>query len=178
MTRAAHELVFAVCHEIGNLLAAIRLHSELLDETSAAGVSQIAGRAGSLLALVRPLLAGCAASAGVEPIQVLDDLRRGLESTEERVRIELKSAATLPDVETDAETLHHLLLAAVFAGLHDEPDQPVRVWAEDSGAGVAFVVGGAGDPGPAESATALSGRRLVQALADRLLRAPVVMRLS
>lgn len=49
------DLVFALCHEVKNLLAAQRLQCQLLDDKQAASrISELAPRAGSLLA-GRPL---------------------------------------------------------------------------------------------------------------------------
>jgi hypothetical protein len=64
MAVSANELVFAIAHEVGNHLGAIRLQSHLLDEDLSAVelaracvlMDGLAGSAGSLLSLLRPLL--------------------------------------------------------------------------------------------------------------------------
>ena len=102
------ELVFALAHEIANLLAAARLEAGLLDPAAPAAelqriadcVSETSARAGSLLALLRPLLA----PEGVDPVpidalELLEGLRGGLdESSDTRVVIALKTAVELPAV--------------------------------------------------------------------------------
>jgi len=58
------ELVFAVCHEIGNCVGGVRLHAHLLDDTmgprelalASVELDDLAARASWLLSLVRPLL--------------------------------------------------------------------------------------------------------------------------
>ncbi len=172
MERSSQELLLALCHEVGNLLAAVRLHSHLLDEDSAAQISQLAGRAGSLVALVRPLLTPAPErSAPLAPRAVLAGLRRGLDDSDAvQVRIDVESAADLPDVAIDGETLHHLLLAQILAALEERGTAaPFRVAAEALGDGVAFVVAD-GPSAEAESeAPELRGRALGRALAQTIL---------
>ncbi len=172
MERSSQELLLALCHEVGNLLAAVRLHSHLLDEDSAAQISQLAGRAGSLVALVRPLLTPAPErSAPLAPRAVLAGLRRGLDDTDAvQVRIDVESAADLPDVAIDGETLHHLLLAQILAALEERGTAaPLRVTAEALGDGVAFVVADAPSADVALEAPGLHGGALGRALAQTIL---------
>ncbi len=172
MERSSHELLLALCHEVGNLLAAARLHSHLLDEDSAAQISQLAGRAGSLVALVRPLLTPAPErSAPLAPRAVLAGLRRGLDDSDAaQVRIDVESAADLPDVAIDGETLHHLLLAQILAALEERGTAaPLRVAAEALGDGVAFVVADGPSADAESEAPELRGRALGRALAQTIL---------
>jgi hypothetical protein len=153
---SSRELLLALCHEVGNLLAAARLHSHLLDEDSGAQISQLAGRAGSLVALVRPLLTPAPErSAPLAPRAVLAGLRRGLDDSDaSQVRIDVESAADLPDVAIDGETLHHLLLSQIFAALEERGiAAPLGVAAEARGDGVAFVI----EDGPSTDAESEAG---------------------
>jgi hypothetical protein len=142
MPTASEELLFAVCHEVGNLLAAIRLHSQFADQESRARISELTERAGSLVALVRPLLSTPPPSVPVlDPLELLEALQRGLDDVGARVRVELKSAVDLPGVAIDGETLHRLLMADLLAALENLPGgERVRVMAEPSPDGVAFVL--------------------------------------
>ena len=172
MPTASEELLFALCHEVGNLLAAIRLHGQFVDEKDAARISELTDRAGSLVALVRPLLSQPAPSVALlDPLELLEALRRGLDDVgAARVRVELKSAADLPGVAIDGETLHHLLLADVFAALENLAEgERVRVAAESSPDGVAFVLEVAGEATPDAPAPKLTGRALTRALAAAIL---------
>jgi hypothetical protein len=180
--RSPRDLVFALCHELGNLLAGARLEASQLDsDLEAAGlaaaaerISGVSARAGSLLALIRPLLAPDEAlTLPTDPLDVLDGLRRGLdESCDARVAIVLKSAAELPDVDLAPEVLHHLLLTAVFLGLDaGEPEGRVRVFAEAVGGRVAFLVEDEGPPGDLSEPPELRGRPLTHEIARALLAA-------
>jgi hypothetical protein len=166
------DLLFALCHEVGNLLAAIRLHSQFVDEESAARISELTDRAGSLVALVRPLLSDPPPSVPLlDPLDLLEALQRGLDGVEgARVRVELKSAVDLPGVAIDGETLRHLLMADLFAALEDLPGgERVRVVAQPSADGVAFVLEAPGEATPDAPALKLTGRALTRALAAAIL---------
>ena len=169
---ASEELLFALCHEVGNLLAAIRLHGCFADEESGARISELTDRAGSLVALVRPLLSSPPPSAPVlDPLELLEALQRGLEDVGgARVRVELKSAVDLPGVAIDGETLHHLLMADLFAALENLPrGQRVLVAAEPTANGVAFVLELPGEATPDAPASKLTGCALTHALAAAIL---------
>ncbi len=158
------DLLFALCHEVGNILAAIRLHSRFVDEKSVARISELTDRAGSLVALVRPLLSDPPPSLpALDPLELLEALQRGLDDVgSARVRVELKSAVDLPGVAADGETLRHLLMADLLAALENLPaGERVRVVAQPSPDGVAFVLEVPG----VESA----GRALARALAAEIL---------
>ncbi len=119
---ARHALVFALAHEIGNHLAGIRLEAHLLDESLGAqdlarasvAIDTLAGRAGPLLALLRPLLAPEAMRAAARPAAVLDAVRRQLE--EDGVGGRPIALEHPEDVQADApvfDGLQPLLLALV-----------------------------------------------------------------
>ena len=178
--RSPRDLVFALCHELGNLLAGTRLEASLLDSgvgatelaKAAERISEVSARAGSLLAQIRPLLAPDAAVAlPTDPLDVLDGLRRGLdESCDARVAIVLKSAAELPDVDLAPEVLHHLLLTAIFFGLEaSSPEGRVRVFADAVGRRVAFLVEDEGPPDDFPEPPELRGRPLTHEIARTLL---------
>jgi hypothetical protein len=179
--REPRELVFALCHEVGNLLAAARLHTHLLApragepalRDASRSVARAAARGGALLAQVRPLLA----PDTVEPLDVapgdaLRLLRQGLDAeSSQRIAIDLRSAASLPTVRIAPEILNALLLGAVVLGLDASAERErVRVSAHASAARVAFRVLYAAPPAPAASPQApLCGRALSVACADALL---------
>ena len=178
--RSPRDLIFALCHEIGNLLAGARLEAILLDpgagaaelEKAAERISEVSARAGSLLAQVRPLLAPeTAVALPTDPLDALDRLRRGLDETlDARVVIVLKSAAQLPDVDLAPEVLYHLLLTAIFLGLEASGSKGrVRVFAEASGERVAFLVEDEGRPPDLSEPPELHGRPLTHEIARALL---------
>jgi hypothetical protein len=146
---AGRELVEALCHEVGNLLAAARLLGAVPDAAAAAGVAKGVGRAGALVALIPPLVGadGLATRvASTDPLEVLGALRRGLDAEDDaRVRIELRSAVDLPAVAFDGDVLHHVLLAQILAAL-DSGGGGVHVFAATAPGAVRFrVEGGALD---------------------------------
>ena len=162
------ELVFALCHEVGNLLLATRLQGRVPAEDTGARISELCGRAGALVALVRPLLSAPLPSPqAVDTSELLDALPRALEvEAEGRVQVAREGAEQLPAVAVDAEALLHLLLADVYAALAEPPSGGrVRVFAGRDRAGVAFGVEG---PGELPSA-GLSGRALTRAVGEALL---------
>lgn len=173
-------LVFALCHEVRNLLAASRLQAYLLDPEAGAAelapmarrISDASARAGSLLAQVRPLLSGAARMPfRTDPLDVLGDLHRALDEQREcALHIDLKSAAGLPELDFDPEALHQILLTAVFdAEEAVDSGGCVRVAAEPSGEFVAFLVEDDGKGADPESEVALCGRPLARAVAAAIL---------
>jgi len=166
--RRPEELVFALCHEIGNLLAAIRLHGRWRDPDTGLRLSGLAGRAGALLALIRPLLSpGCAETRRFDPLELIDALRPALDDPDDpRLRIDLGSAAALPPVVADGETLCQLLLAELFAALEDLPEgEQLRLGAVALGDAVAFVL----EDRLGRARGAAAGRRLVWDVAEVVL---------
>ena len=174
------DLVLALGHEIGNLLAATRLHAHLIDaDTTAAERSKIAAtigelssRMGSLLAQIRPLVSPVPDGAPkVDPLEVLDGVHRGIEeSCDERVAIDLESAVGLPTAVIDPEPLHHILLTTIYQTLEEsEPDGKVAVAAFAQAESVVFTVDGESECEGVEG-SALAGRALLHAVADAILR--------
>ncbi len=176
----ATELVFALCHEIGNLLAASRMQADLLDSNSdsaeighaATTISDLSARMGSLVSLVRPILSEPSVSPpSVDALDLFEGLQHSLnESCEERVRFNLKSAVDLPRALIDPEPLHHLLLNAIYHGLEESEPSGVVVVAVRAEAGeLKFSIE---DPGPdRRDGGALRGRGLSEQIADVVLNA-------
>ena len=174
------DLVLALGHEIGNLLAATRLHAHLIDadatttelsETSAT-IGELSSRMGSLLAQIRPLVSPVPEGApNIEPIEVLDGVHRGIEeSCDERVAIDLESAGSLPMAVIDPEPLHHILLTLIYQALEEsEPAGKVAVSAFAQADSIVFTVD---DESKFEDVAggALRGRALLHSVADAILR--------
>ena len=172
------DLIFALAHEIANLLAGSRLEAGLLDpgagaaelQQSADRISETSARAGSLLALLRPLLAPEAVTPlPIDALELLEGLRSGLdESSDGRVVIALKTAALVPVVRLAPDSAHHLLLTAIWAGLEAaSADGVLRVFCRVDGERVGFVVE---DDGAApDQAGELRGRPLTWAITRAVL---------
>ncbi len=176
---ARHALVFAIAHEIGNHLAGIRLEAHLLDEDlgplglarASLALDSMAGQAGPLLALLRPLLApGSKRAAGPSFAAVLDGVRRQLEDEGAGGRpIELEVAKDVEAAGPAFDGLHALVLALVGS-----PDAlpagkaPIRlrVGRRESGIEIACELPGEAFEGGAH---ALRGRPLAVAIARALV---------
>jgi nitrogen-specific signal transduction histidine kinase len=97
----AHDLVFAIAHEVGNHLGAIRIQAHLLDEDldprslaqSSVEIDGLAGRVGPMLALLRPLLSSdTPAASGVPWSGILATIKQHLEDEGTRgVSVEIEA---------------------------------------------------------------------------------------
>jgi len=165
-------MVFAICHEVGNLLAAIRLHGELLDPDSGATIAELSARSGSLISLVRPLVDDQGYQPlALDPSGLLEGLRTGLGDPDDpRLELAIAEAEGLPAVRVDGEVLHHLLLSQVFASFEKlSGGERLRVAARLVGDSMEFeIVGGEPRPAPG-SHDRLTGCALCDGLAVYLL---------
>jgi signal transduction histidine kinase len=174
---ADRELLPALAHELGNLLAALRLAAHLgpleggAAERERAGlqVEELAAEAGELAALLRPL-------AGTRRGRVVEvDVARALEAARgalgavagvERVALR-PPARALPRVRVDPDALHHALATLLRAALAaSAPGGTVVLSSRRSGASVAVEMA---DPAPVARGSALRGRALRARLADAVL---------
>ena len=176
------DLVRALCHDVGNLLAAVRLSAHLLPTDEAERIAtcrdieDLAALSGALLALVRPLLAGATvARVQVSPAEVLTALERALEDRKiGRAVLSIAPGRKLPDVRIDPDALFHLLLTLVHGALEAVvPDGRVRVSAKHQGRRVILSVSDNGrqvDLGEIRRGSTPSGRELAIRVADAVLR--------
>lgn len=174
-------LVFAIAHEVGNHLGAVRLQAHLLDEDldahalalASVEIDGLAGRAGPLLALLRPLLSqadrptgeGSSASLLLEGVRLHyeDEGTRGV-SVE--ISAPVDSLLTAPKVDW----LHSLLIVILDATLAAvSRGATIRVGLGAVGEEASIVID---DDGPEEdlsTAAALRGRPLALSLGRALL---------
>lgn len=175
-SRHPDALVFALCHEVGNLLTAMRLRADALRpdsaevEAAAAAVSSLATRSAALLAQVRPLLAGPEATAVVSPAEALARLELDLsDAGGTRARVGASQAAHLSVVECDPELLHQLLIAASLAAAEESGVGEVGISAEARGDRVVITVSHAGPDRSGPEPRRPSGLALVRVVADAIL---------
>lgn len=188
-----HALVFAVAHEVGNHLAAVRLEAHLLDEELGAhglakaslAIDGVAARSAPLLALLRPLLEpGRPRGSGGDCARVVEGVKRQLEEEGTAglridTAIEEAAAGACPALEG-----LHWLLVALVGSPEDLPADagPIRLVVARKEGGIVVALELPGDAmaevvaaerqsanessGPGHgSASALRGRALAVALA-------------
>jgi signal transduction histidine kinase len=164
------KLALALCHEVGNLLAAARLSAYLVGreterdqiQASAEDIETIATQAGAVLAHIRPLLVeGEAARMHVDPAEFLRAVEHSLaQQTPRAPSIELTASDDLPDVLVDADALHHLLVTLVLSAWEAAPGGGgVRLSAAAGEAGVVFALEDGGKAYEAEKVDPQVGPR-------------------
>jgi signal transduction histidine kinase len=173
------DLVLAICHELGNLLAATRLAAHLLARESrpervregADDVEEAAAQAGALLGPARALLA----RRRPAPVRVApDEVLRAAEQSLSRIAgVSVARGTELPDVRIDPDSLHHVLVTLAFAARDVSiRDVRVSVSAARGRGSVTFAVEDDGPPfrreRPGRGATP-HGRDLALAVAARLV---------
>lgn len=181
---AADALVFAIAHEVGNHLGAIRLQAHLLDEdldtrglaSASMLIDDLAGRAGPLLSLLRPIL-DRGARLGASRGRWSDVVARALHEVQadgvRGVALETKGVAEAVLPAPGCDWLHPLLvmlLASTVTHLADGPERgTLRLALASWRDGTALVLT---DDGPAEALSAqaaLRGRPLAVAIARALI---------
>ncbi len=179
-TSAVYALVFAVAHEIGNYLGAIRLRAHLLDEdldpralaTASVEIDAFAGRAGPLLALLRPLLAPEDVTTQCGHWSVLfTGIRRHMEDEGTRgVVVEIQAPAEADHPAPEADWLHSLLIALIEATLSSVPKKGlIQLGLEGNEDQTTLFIE---DDGPEEDLSPgapLRGRPLAVSIARRLV---------
>ncbi len=185
----SNALVFAIAHEVGNHLGAIRLQAHFLDEdldaralaVASVELDALAGRAGPLLALIRPLLSPPVVASSSEEaapaapgISWRDFLHRLVEEIRDEgtrgIRLESSIPEGLDLRAPEADWLHSLLIAIVGATLPVVPKGGrIALALEPRANEVALTIA---DDGPEEDLgedAALRGRSLVVSIARKLL---------
>lgn len=177
MPAVGRELLPALAHELGNLLAAMRLSAHLLPHEAdarerARGARQLedlAAEAGELAALLRPL-AGDRRGRAVEldAARALAAARDALgESGAARLALRPPPRA-LPRARVDPDALHHVLASLARAALAASGTAGEVVLASARRGGrVELVIA---DAAPLAGGPALRGRALRARLADAVLR--------
>jgi len=180
-------LVFAIAHEIGNHLGAVRLQAHLLDDDldshslalASVEIDGLAGRAGALLALIRPILSQKAVSSrdqasetdGPAWASLLGGIAQHYEDEGTRgVSLVIDELAAPDRLAPNTDWLHTLLLALLDATLASMPKQgSIRLGLTETSGQILLAIE---DDGPDEDLSkeaALRGRPLVVALARALL---------
>ncbi len=134
-------LTLALCHEVGNFLAAARLSAHLIGRESdpariragAEDIDTVTTQAGAIVGHLRPLLTDARdCHVHVDPSELLAAVERAVtRPAPHGPLLELRSQGDLPNVGVDADALHHLLVTLVLAAWEaSPPDGRIRVAAE------------------------------------------------
>lgn len=176
-------LLFALCHEMGNLVGAIRLQTHLLDldmsprdlVTARSEIDVLGARVSALLSLVRPLEAPTSLDpvAAPDANDVLAVVEHGLETIVlPGVSVEFVPAETPCPMRIDRGAIQALVTSLAHLAIEQvRPKGRVRIAVERADGRTATVVE---DDGPVDQplaswdSDALRGRTLVCALADRI----------
>ncbi|MCH7866593.1 MAG: hypothetical protein IH881_02775 [Myxococcales bacterium] len=177
------DLVFAMCHEISNLVAAVRLQAHLLDEeldarglaVASLEIDDLSARTAWMLALVRPVLS--APPEEIPPIGsgviALGFERALVEHGERGFEIVFEIEPELPDVCAEPEVFHYLLLCHAFGAMEAmDAGGRLRIEVTASEKEVVFAIE---DRAPADDQhltwwkSSLRGRVLESALAHHIL---------
>ena len=181
----ATELVFALCHELGNLMGAVRLYAHLIDDEMGAkelartsiDLDDLSARSAALLSLVRPLLSGRPRSLETLPVARLIQTVQGLMAGHggRGTRLDFEAPEDSSMVHADATTLQRLIENFLYAALDSTSGAGlVSVRAVVMGDEVAVELE---DDGPESEDPAgfreqmQRGRPLLCSVADRLLQA-------
>jgi nitrogen-specific signal transduction histidine kinase len=179
-----HGLVFALCHEIGNLVGAVRLHAHLLDEDMGARdlalasveLDDLSARASALLSHIRPTLSGPPQRRSeVEPAALLGVVHKMMEEHGGRgTQLNIDVVPELPPVLADQDAIHPLLTSLIFCAMEAASARgSVTLRAERRPGGVAFLVEDDGpvDEDPTQWRDQMRrGRPLICAVASAILR--------
>ncbi len=181
--REDHALLFALCHEMGNLVGAIRLQTHLLDQemsprdlvAARSEIDVLGARVSALLTLVRPVEAGAASAPGegIDPNDALAVVEHGLETFMlPGVRIELVRGGPGRRLRVDRNAVQALITSFVHLAIEQvRPSGRVRVGIEHRAGRGAFVIE---DDGPADPGLVgwrdepLRGRTLLCAIASHV----------
>jgi len=182
---AAGELIRSLVHEVGNLLAAVRLSGHFLGGELAGNerrrlsrdVEMLASLCGACLSQIRPLLGeGGQRRFRVPPAALLEGLAQAFEELmPARARLRIAPARGLPEVAIDADAVRNLLVLLVAGAVSAAGSEPVSVQAESWREGPWVVValsdnGPPVDPLPTWARPGRRGRELGFSVADRVLR--------
>ncbi len=179
-------LLFALCHEMGNLVGAIRLQTHLLDQemsprdlvSARSEIDVLGARVSALLSLVRPVHEAISpfAGDGLDPDDTLAVVEHGLDPlTLPGVDVAFAPGGSGRRVRIDRNALQALVTSFVYLAVEQvRPAGRVRVAVEDGDGRAAIVIEDDGQPDRSLAAwqdEPLRGRTLLCAVASRVAEA-------
>ena len=178
--RSRADWVGPLCHELGNLLAGIRLTTHFLGGRVSEGERRklaretelLTAQAGAWVALIRPLRAQRPTQSRLAPAELLGALERSVtELLESPDQLRIPKGRGLPDVRIDSDAVHHLLVLLVAGAISESDGRRVRIMLREESRHVVMTVADAtrripvGPDGPSPR-----GRELARLVGDELLR--------
>ena len=181
--RPEDELVFSLCHELGNLMGAMRLHAHLLDDgmgpadlaRTAIDLDDLSARSAALLGLVRPLLSPQARSPEIVPVELLVGNLEGLMVAHggRGTAVNFETEPGAGGVRVDVGMIQRLLQSFLYLALEATAGSGrVKVRAATQGDEAAISIeddGAEGEDPAAFREQMMRGRPLLSAIADAIL---------
>jgi len=152
------ELVFSLCHELGNMMGALRLHAHLLDDDmvpkdlarTAVDLDDLSARSAALLSLIRPLLSMDVRAAEVVSVSLLVQNLEGIMAGygARGTNLSFSVDGDLPPIRIDVGMMQRLIQSFFYFAL-DSASRTGSVWmrAEARGTDVALIIEDDGPPG-------------------------------
>jgi len=178
------ELVFSLCHELGNMMGALRLHAHLLDDEmgprgiarTSVDLDDLSARSAALLSLVRPLLTPDPRSAEIMPVAGLVGNLEGLMAGHgaRGTALTFEVEEDIPSIRVDVGMIQRLIQSFLYLALESaSPAGSILLRAESRGDEVAILIEDDGPEGedPAGFRDQMRrGRPLLCAVADSIMK--------
>lgn len=168
-----------LCHELGNLLAGIRLSAHFLGGRATAAdrrklgrdVELLTAQAGAWVALIRPLRIQRPSQSRVAPAELLAALERSVvELLDEPDQLRMPKGRGLPDLRIDSDAVHHLLVLLVAGAISESDGHRIRILlGEERRHVVLTVADGTGQLPARPEGPSLRGRELARMVGDAVL---------
>ncbi len=178
------ELVFSLCHELGNMMGALRLHAHLLDDEmgprgiarTSVDLDDLSARSAALLSLVRPLLTPDPRSAEIMPVAGLVGNLEGLMAGHgaRGTALTFEVEKDIPSIRVDVGMIQRLIQSFLYLALESASRTgSILLRAESRGDEVAILIEDDGPEGedPAGFRDQMRrGRPLLCAVADSIMK--------
>ena len=178
------ELVSSLCHELGNMMGALRLHAHLLDDEmgpkdlaqTSVDLDDLSARSAALLSLVRPLLSADPRSSEVMPVVNLVSNMEGVLAGHgtRGTTLDFEVGRDVPSIRVDVGMFQRLIQSFLYLALESASRTgKVLMRAESRGDEVALLIEDDGPQGedPAGFREQMRrGRPLLCSVAESILK--------
>ena len=174
------EFLRPAAHELGNLLAGIRLTAHFMaGEASAvertqwgSDVELLITQAGAWVGMLGPLSEGAVETTRVSPDELIRAVHRSVfDLLGGATKLRIPKGTSAPDVQVESQAVHQLLVLLTSGALGEEAKGGVKIDVREEARHVVIGVADTGSTVLAESEPiSLRGRELVYHLGDAILR--------